>query len=279
MVLYEMKISVIIATKNARCGIEKTLRSIIGQSYTNIQLIVVDSQSDDGTIEIIGSYKDYIDVFISEKDSGIYDAWNKATTYVTGEWVQFLGAGDELPSSNTYELIIPHLMNAFPQYEMVYGNLELVSPSTGKTVEIISIPYNLMKNRWIEARPITPVHPEVFSHSTILLNSPFDNELKSAGDLKFMLQSLMRREPLYIDVLVDRMLLGGRSSDPRFVELVEQEREKVISQLGIVVPRMVKIRHSVKFFIKKNILTIFSHETRRMLVDLYRKLKRKNSYY
>lgn len=274
-----MKITLIIATRNASDCIEETLQSIVKQEHNDIQLIIVDGRSDDGTLEILKKYTDAIDVLISEHDDGIYDAWNKGCKYIEGEWVQFLGAGDVLPSKDTYKNVVPYLIAAYPKYEMVYGDLELISPTTKKVVEKISIPYERMKNKWIAARPLTPVHPEVFSHYSLFKAHPFDKKYKMAGDLKFMLQSMQRRDPLHINVLVDKMLLGGQSSDVRYLELAELEKKMVISELGISVPKYEILLYRIKFNAKLSILKYFPVGYLKIITNIYRKVRIKNSYY
>ena len=90
------KISVILVTFNVASYLQKCLNSIYQQSYPSIEIIVIDGASTDGTIEILKTNTNSINKWISERDNGIYDAMNKAISYVTGEFVYFLGADDEL---------------------------------------------------------------------------------------------------------------------------------------------------------------------------------------
>jgi glycosyltransferase involved in cell wall biosynthesis len=90
------RISIIIVTYNAAAHLQKCLNSIYSQQYLAIDIIVVDGKSTDGTIEILKNNTTRIHTWISEKDSGIYDAMNKALKYITGNWVYFLGSDDEL---------------------------------------------------------------------------------------------------------------------------------------------------------------------------------------
>lgn len=95
------KVSVITVVFNASQVIEKTLNSILTQTYTNTEFIIIDGGSDDGTIEIIDKHRKHIDHFISEKDSGIYDAMNKGIQYATGDWICFMNAGDTFFNTDT----------------------------------------------------------------------------------------------------------------------------------------------------------------------------------
>jgi glycosyltransferase involved in cell wall biosynthesis len=89
-------VSVITVVRNGEDRIERTIRSVIDQSYENIEYIVLDGASSDGTLDIVKRYEGRIDYWMSEPDSGVYDAMNKAVRVASGDWIYFLGAGDIL---------------------------------------------------------------------------------------------------------------------------------------------------------------------------------------
>jgi glycosyltransferase involved in cell wall biosynthesis len=88
------KISVITICYNAVDLIEKTILSVLHQSYDNIEYIIIDGNSTDGTVDIIQKYANQLAYWISEPDGGIFDAMNKGLDHATGEWVNFMNAGD-----------------------------------------------------------------------------------------------------------------------------------------------------------------------------------------
>lgn len=88
------KISIITVVYNASEDIEKTLKSIFEQDYSNKEIIVIDGKSTDGTLDIISKFQNDIDYLVSEKDLGIYDAMNKGIKYCNGHWICFMNAGD-----------------------------------------------------------------------------------------------------------------------------------------------------------------------------------------
>lgn len=90
----ESKISVITVCHNAADTLEKTIQSVLGQTYRNIEYIIIDGGSTDGTVEIIRRYADRLAYWVSEPDEGIYDAMNKGIERATGEWINFMNAGD-----------------------------------------------------------------------------------------------------------------------------------------------------------------------------------------
>ena len=112
------KISIVIVTYNAVEILQSCLNSIYKQKYPNIEIILMDGASTDGTVDIIRENENNIVIWRSEKDEGIYDAMNKALNYISGEWVYFLGADDELFdefSDFAYELKDPSII--------YYGNV------------------------------------------------------------------------------------------------------------------------------------------------------------
>ena len=95
-----MKVSVVTVCYNAVQGIEKTILSVLSQSYDDIEYIVIDGGSTDGTVDVIRKYADQIAYFVTEPDDGIYHAMNKGIKVATGQWINFLNAGDFFASDD-----------------------------------------------------------------------------------------------------------------------------------------------------------------------------------
>jgi glycosyltransferase involved in cell wall biosynthesis len=122
-------ISIIIVVYNAEPTIANAIDSVLHQTYTNIELVIIDGLSSDKTVSIVKNYANKIGFFISEKDNGIYDAMNKGIAAAKGEWVLFLGADDCLFSKSIIEEVFSNAN--YDKYDMVYGNVEL---STSKKI-------------------------------------------------------------------------------------------------------------------------------------------------
>ncbi|MDO7743187.1 MAG: glycosyltransferase, partial [Pedobacter sp.] len=115
------KLSVITIVYNNVRDIERTMLSVLNQTYQNIEYIIIDGLSNDGTKDIIYKYKERLAQFISEKDKGIYDAMNKGLALATGDYVLFMNSGDEIYALETVSTIFATAPNA----DIYYGETEM----------------------------------------------------------------------------------------------------------------------------------------------------------
>ena len=120
-------ISIVIPVFNAGKTLQSTIESVLGQSYKNIELIIVDGESIDNTKDIIIQYKKNIDIFICEKDNGIYDAMNKGIIAANGDWLLFLGGDDVLYNSEILASIF--VDSNFDKIDFLYGDVLFKSNS------------------------------------------------------------------------------------------------------------------------------------------------------
>ena len=122
------KISIITVVKNSSNTIEKTIKSVLAQEYKNLEYIIIDGGSTDGTLEIIKEYKKNISIFLTEKDNGIWDAMNKGIKLANGDLVGFINSGD-IYYSNALETVnhyfvenkIDFLFGSVEKYKLMYG--------------------------------------------------------------------------------------------------------------------------------------------------------------
>lgn len=115
------KITIITVTYNASTVLEETILSIVNQTYSNIEYIVIDGASTDGTIDIIKKYEDRISYWVSEPDKGIYDAMNKGIDRATGEWINFMNAGDYFQNKNILQTIFCQ-QDKFNNVDVLFGD-------------------------------------------------------------------------------------------------------------------------------------------------------------
>lgn len=182
-----MKISIIMVCKNAEKTIEQAIYSVITQTYKNIDFVIVDGKSTDNTIKIINKYKKYINYFISEEDTGIYNAMNKGINFATGEYIQFLNSDDALVNNNIINNVVkllekyslPDILSA-PVY-IVDGNLKM---------------QHMFKNQDLESvkNGITLPHQGIFCKKKILLEYKFSEKYKIASDYEFILKCVINKK-------------------------------------------------------------------------------------
>lgn len=265
-------ISVVTATYNAVAALGRTATSLRMQSFRDFEWIVIDGGSTDGTVAAILENEDLIAYWKSERDKGIYDAWNKASGHIKGDWVLFLGAGDQLAAPEVFEQVSTYLTDAYPQYELVYGILECTAEGDDTVIERVERPWSEIKGKWQFFRPMLPMHPEVFQHRTLFESEkPFDDSLRIAADSKFMLSSVLKKDPLYIPVLVSRMPSGGVSTQLHRLKEVANEISIVNQSLGIHPPFLHSVKERIKLSLKL-VLAMFPRKVGLALMDIGRLL-------
>jgi glycosyltransferase involved in cell wall biosynthesis len=195
------KVSIITVVYNAANIIEDTILSVIHQEYTNIQYIIIDGASTDGTIQVIEKYLNNIDLFISERDNGIYDAMNKGIRYVTGDWVLFLNSGDTLSSNRILDKIF---YKSNISGDIIYSDVYI----KGRNL--------LLKNAY-ELKNFSHLlpfcHQACFTRVEILKKRQFDLKYKIASDYDFFLYWYKEgKDFIHFDEPIAIFLVGGLSS-------------------------------------------------------------------
>lgn len=118
-----MRITVVTVCYNAENLIEETIKSVVGQTHSDLEYIIIDGNSSDRTMEIVGRYSDKISRIISEPDNGIYDAMNKGIELATGQYINFMNAGDTFTDKDVVKNIVSNLD---PSTDIIYGDSTMV---------------------------------------------------------------------------------------------------------------------------------------------------------
>lgn len=209
-----MKISIITSTYNSEKTVKDTLDSILNQTYKNIELLIIDGNSKDNTIEIVRHYKKLFQgklKYVSEPDKGIYDAMNKGIRMATGDVVGILNS-DDLYMDN---MVLEDIANAFSQSKVdaIYGNLIFVEENdTNKVVRTWKgsqyKPEGFLKG-WHPAHPTFYVRREVYEKYGV-----FDISFNVSADFELMLRFIEKHRisNLYLDRTLIRMRMGGEST-------------------------------------------------------------------
>lgn len=206
-----MKISIITVVRNNASTIKDTIDSVLKQTYSNVEYIVIDGSSTDGTIEIIQGYKKYIKKFISEKDKGVYDAMNKGINLATGDVIGLLN-GDDVYFDET---VLQNVANAFKKNESdcVYGDLYYVERNN--LDEVVRYWKSSKFKKGSFARGWHPPHPTFFVKKEVYSKyGLYDIEMKVSADFDLMLRLLEKYNITshYLPTILVRMRTGGMSN-------------------------------------------------------------------
>jgi len=206
-----MKVSLVTVVLNCSDYIEDCMKSVIGQDYHNIEYIIIDGGSTDGTIPLIKKYVHKIDYFLSEKDAGMYDALNKGLAVATGDLVGVLNADDLFAASDT----ISSVVSCFRQNDcdIVYGNLNFISrvDFTKVTRRWRSKPYKLksVKTGWM------PAHPTMYIKRRVITDQGgYSLDFGSCADYELIIRILQNKnfQAVFLDKLLILMRDGGMSN-------------------------------------------------------------------
>ncbi|MBC7536757.1 MAG: glycosyltransferase [Ferruginibacter sp.] len=206
-----MKVTLITATYNSQKHLEDCIVSVINQRYKNIEHIIIDGKSKDGTVAILEKYNTHIAKWISETDRGMYDAINKGMEMATGDIIGILNSDDMLDSDE----VMGWIVNAFKeqQVDSIYGDLEYVDPTdTNKIYRIWKgKEYNrsLFRSGWMPAHPTFYFRTELFKKY-----GGYENHYFSAADYEFMARYLYKFKisSYYLPKLIVKMRRGGQSN-------------------------------------------------------------------
>lgn len=187
------RLSIIIATWNAARTFERCLRSIVAQEFTDWELLIADSASTDGTVDLIRRYEPHIAWWQSEKDGGIYDAWNQAVDYARGEYIAFLGADDAWADQGALTRL--DVAIGTQQYDLVTSRGFIFDPATGKGVNFGSAwDYHRIGRRMVVCHPGLLHRRSLFARYGM-----FDTRYRIAGDLDFLLRMPPNLRTLHVE--------------------------------------------------------------------------------
>ncbi|WP_445637548.1 Glycosyltransferase 2-like domain-containing protein [Nostoc sp. DSM 114161] len=172
-------ISIITITYNRLQDLRETFSNIISQTYPNLEYIIIDGGSQDGTVDFLHENSADISYWISEKDAGIYDAMNKGALAATGDWLIFMNCGDKFFAEDTLTKVAEYLDNSV---DVVYGKFEYVVNDKYGYHTYQRQPYDLA----IIWREIPTCHQSIFVKRELQVKYPFDTFLTWCADHDFM---------------------------------------------------------------------------------------------
>lgn len=225
----QVKISIITVSYNAVKTIEQTIYTVVSQTYNNIEYIIIDGGSMDGTVDVIKKYEDKIAYWVSEPDGGIYDAMNKGIGVATGSYVYFLGADDALVDENVIKNITEEISRV--KGDIYSYGVYMVRSSDNKQCYV----GNEYAKKHIYPVRMIP-HQGMFVKLSLAKKYNFDTKYRIAADHKFFLQCKLQQNlnVIYKDQPVAFFSLDGMSSNHLLKN--QDEVKKIFVDLGLEYP-------------------------------------------
>lgn len=218
--------SIVTVCYNAEATIEQTMKSVLSQTYENIEYIIVDGKSSDSTCDIIAKYLDDSHInFLSEEDTGLYNAMNKAIDMINGDYALFLNSGDFFVNEEVLQKVAEK-MNKESMYDLVYGNV-IRNTFEGKKKEKyggrLSVKRNLLLGRMIS-------HQVMFFKSEVIRKYHYDENFRITADFNLLAKILKDGCSLeYIDEDITLMEnREGISAEPVNLQKMREEDDRTI---------------------------------------------------
>jgi glycosyltransferase involved in cell wall biosynthesis len=280
------KLSIITINYNNKIGLEKTIKSVVNQTYKNFEYLIIDGESTDGSKEVIEVNSQNIDYWISEKDSGVYNAMNKGIKIAKGEYLLFLNSGDFLIDESVLQKIIIELKNDVSIY---YGNILY---SKNETPTFLNTPPSELSFSFFLQYSLP--HPASFIKKKLFEKYFYYNEtLKIVSDWEFFIFCICKQNESYkhIDILVSNFDNSGISSNLSNTQTIFNEKEFVLKKhfplffndleylleikskrfQQIIAIKENKIKWNVlKFLI--NLLSVFTPKSKSVFSKIYSKI-------
>lgn len=206
-----IKVSIITVSYNSRATIADTIRSVASQTFENIEHIIVDGASTDGTVEIVNSFGSKVSKFITEPDNGIYQAMNKGIRLAGGDVIGILNSDDFLCDNHVIETLVNTFKESDP--DVIYGDVRYIDPrNPEKTARYYSSKkFNPMKFKY----GFIPAHPSVYAKKELYeISGLFKEDYKIAADFELLIRFFRNGSisSKYIPIPFVSMRTGGISN-------------------------------------------------------------------
>ncbi|MDE2417530.1 MAG: glycosyltransferase [Burkholderiales bacterium] len=272
-------VTVIVAVYNGAATLKQCIDSVASQTFRDIELIVVDGGSTDGTVGLLVANASKLSYWISEPDKGIYDAWNKGLQHATGDWILFLGSDDYLYDERVLESMVPHLETLPSNIRIAYGQVLIVN-KTGHALYAIGAPWHTIKKRFRQVMCIP--HTGTLHHRTLFdQHGNFDSSYRIAGDYEFLLRELKQADASFIENnIVAAMRVGGVGSDPSNGIRVMRETRRAARVHGRLFPGRYWLMAVMSIYFRAVLWDFLGDRQSRRLLDFARRVfKGKPAYW
>jgi len=266
-VLKNPLVTIITVAYNAEKYLERTILSVINQSYQNIHYLIIDGGSTDGSVEIIKKYERYLTYWVSEKDKGISDAFNKGINLAKGELIGIINSDDWYEIDSVRLVVDVYLKNK--EYDVFHGDLKFYKDNNYLFTLKPDVRYEKLKREMILN------HPTCFvKKKTYMENGIFSEDYRIAMDYELMLRFYLRGcKFLYIPTVLANMSFGGLSDTKSTRAAEEVFKIQIKYKLSCIVSGIYYIQKLIKEHIKRllgkdsAILQIYRKMSARKMVE------------
>jgi glycosyltransferase involved in cell wall biosynthesis len=220
------KITVVTVTYNAELYLEQTIQSVVNQDYPNMEYIIIDGASTDGTVDIIKKYESQITYWISEPDGSIYYAMNKGIEKATGEWINFMNAGDGFYEKSTISNIKAYIVE---ETDIVSGAISYTSAGKSELKKPLGADFRY--------DGMFCWHQAMFTRTALMKKFKFDTNLRLAGDYDFTLKCYENGYKFkFIDLPIANFIQGGFAESNPILGRIEDMfiQSKYLKDLNLI---------------------------------------------
>lgn len=264
-------ITVIIAVFNGIKTLKQCIDSVASQTYSNVELIVIDGGSKDGSVDLLNANHNKIRYWISEADSGIYNAWNKGLDKARGEWIYFLGADDFFLNADVLQGVIKQLMLLPDDVLVAYGQVMQLDKDA-LPLYSFGEPWDVVKKSFKKKMAI-PHQGVMHRRSLFELHGRFDESFLIMGDYELLLRELNTGKASFMQgIILTGVRSGGLSSSPEYTLtlLDEVRRAKILN--GLNSNNGIWMIGLARFYIRSLIWKIFGDTMARRMLDFFRSM-------
>ncbi len=219
-------ISIITVVFNSVDFIEKTIKDVINQSYPNIEYIIIDGGSTDGTVEVLRQYNEFIEYWVSESDRGLYDAMNKGMKSATGDYLWFINSGD-LPFDLT---VLDNIFRANEQFaDIYYGETQIID-TNGKTIGMRrhKAPQKLNWKSLLKGMLV--------SHQSIIVKKeiavPYNLEYNLSADFDWLIKVLKKAKSIKNTQLIISKFMDGGLTKKNLIPSLKERFKIMVENYG-----------------------------------------------
>lgn len=235
-----MKVTIITACYNRVGTIRNAIESVLEQTYPDIEYIVVDAGSTDGTRDIINQYRERISKVIFKPDNGMYEGINNGIREATGDFIGLCHSDDQLYDKRTVETMVQEI-EKHPEADMVYANGIYFNSANGKVVRVWkSERMRLWRLRcgWLPLHTTCYIRREVYENF-----GNYDESYSISADTKFLLNILYKHriKTAFLPQFVVKMQMGGASTDVHRRKEMWKEDVRAFNELGFHHPNIMKL--------------------------------------